>query len=101
MCVFIPGSIRPVRFGPAGTDSIEVSVPAATYISLDAGADRKTFRLISINQNKCMQISILFFFVQECFNPGAPAESSLTYDCLYRVVCPNFGHPALTSSFTK
>ena len=32
MFVFIPGSIPPVRFGPAGTDPAEISIPAVTYI---------------------------------------------------------------------
>ena len=32
MFVFIPGSIRPVRFGPAGTDPAEISILAVTYI---------------------------------------------------------------------
>ena len=34
MFVFIPGSIPPVRFGPAGTDPAEISIPAVTYTSL-------------------------------------------------------------------
>ena len=32
MFVSIPGSIPPVRFGPAGTDPAEISIPAVTYI---------------------------------------------------------------------
>ena len=32
MFVFIPGSIPPLRFGPAGTDPAEISIPAVTYI---------------------------------------------------------------------
>ena len=34
MFVFIPGFIPPVRFGPAGTDPTEISIPAVTYIYL-------------------------------------------------------------------
>ena len=32
MLVSIPGSIRPVRFGPAGTVSAEISIKAVKYI---------------------------------------------------------------------
>ena len=35
MFVFIPGSISPVRFGPAGTDPAEISIPAVTYIYVE------------------------------------------------------------------
>ena len=31
MFLIIPGSISPVRFGPAGTDPAEISIPAVTY----------------------------------------------------------------------
>ena len=34
MFVFIPGSIRPVRFGPAGTVPAEIYIPALTCISV-------------------------------------------------------------------
>ena len=32
MFVFIPGSIRPVGFGQAGTVPAEISIPASAYI---------------------------------------------------------------------
>ena len=34
MFVFIPGSIPPARFGPAGTDPADIFIPAVTYISI-------------------------------------------------------------------
>ena len=35
MFVFIPGSIRPVRSGPAGTVSAKISIRAVTYTQGD------------------------------------------------------------------
>ena len=34
MFVFIPGSIPPVRIGPAGTDQADISIPVITYVSI-------------------------------------------------------------------
>ena len=41
MFVFIPGSIRPVKFGPSGTDQAEISIPAVTYIIYIGKVERK------------------------------------------------------------
>ena len=42
VCV-IPGSIRPVKFGPAGTVRAEISIRALTYIKMRA--QKNTFFL--------------------------------------------------------
>ena len=42
MFVFIPGSIRSVNFGPAGTVSAEISVRVVTYIFEREGGKIRT-----------------------------------------------------------
>ena len=46
MFVFIPGSIPPVRFGPAGTDPAEISIPAVTYIHIQKSACKVNLSII-------------------------------------------------------
>ena len=43
--LFIPGSIRPVRFWAAGTVPTEISIPAVTNISLLSKVKRKETEL--------------------------------------------------------
>ena len=40
--VFIPGSVPPVRFGPAGTDPTEMPISAVTYTAL-SNHNRKVY----------------------------------------------------------
>ena len=45
MFVFVPGSIRPVRFGPAGTVTAEISITAVTYTNCFKGLLKSFFRV--------------------------------------------------------
>ena len=63
MLVFIPGSIRPLIFGPAGTDPAEISIPTETststlFRSLKNG---NTITICEFKQNFMMKRNILYY----------------------------------------
>ena len=51
MFVLIPGSITPVRFGPAVKDPAEISIPAVTYIRMICMYDYVYVRMMQSNWN--------------------------------------------------
>ena len=57
MFVFIPGSIRPVRFGSAGTVPAEKSITTVTYTNYLKGLLKSFFRVkVAQSYTQCMQI---------------------------------------------
>ena len=63
MIVFIPGSIRSVIFGPAGTDPVQISIPTETSTStfLEVSKLGNTITICEFKQNFMVKRNILYY----------------------------------------